>query len=72
VQKPHPFKEQKHHRKLGFAARDFASLDHHHEEDRLEEVQPAEMLVDNEDGKTEKRYLGIALGHRTICFPLRR
>jgi hypothetical protein len=33
-----------------FAARDFASLDHHHEEDRLEEVQPAEMLVDNEDG----------------------
>jgi hypothetical protein len=55
-----------------FAARDFASLDHHHEEDRLEEVQPAEMLVDNEDGKTEKRYLGIALGHRTICFPLRR
>ena len=66
------FKELTCYRKLTFTARVCASFDPHHGENRLEGVGPAKMVVGNQKGKTEKRYLRISLGHRTICFPLRR
>ena len=71
-QERHLFKELTCYRKLTFTARVCASFDPHHGENRLEGVEPAKMVVGNQKGKTEKRYLRISLGHRTICFPLRR